>query len=546
MERKRYFRLVDGARRPQPELGDVPVRYVRVRDGTDAGDFCETVLARCTDSLPPGLIDEAVLKVFVNSEAAGPLNADDALSAYGLNREDPLVVEVPKVWFHLTDAGTQPPFARTSAASVPLTANHTIEKRSRVTSSFEDRTPWCVVVPSLPAFVLNEDGVAITSDSVGTRRTGTIPAGLFWIVKHSRPLFAREVWEYMSRHRDYGETPEDWLHYLSDMTKYLAPHIRSLKARIRSVESELGQVSMFLGSTCSVDNSYANLVDGHFACLSESKPFELDLGSGDILFQGDNQWTARCQLPPPERDILLHLTLMGDHDKIFDDSGEDEEGDGMLRPLKCSLYHSLQDNFFRGTDLRGRLLYELGVVDKIDAEVDIPSNHAKNTSTIPFLSAPNTEWPSSFLDAWRGSGAQFANLCRVADSERIDFRFVSSECGLSGECKDRKGSLDVRTLISVLDRVPSSSSIHLVVVRKLHDTYFGNLGDPAVPSNALVSANLQYADFFRISKEDGELVEFVELMAAKSTTIISDKEKSEKGGGKLILFIEIGDWDKAE
>ncbi|EGZ09868.1 hypothetical protein PHYSODRAFT_338583 [Phytophthora sojae] len=127
MERKRYFRLVDGARRPQPELGDVPVRYVRVRDGTDAGDFCETVLARCTDSLPPGLIDEAVLKVFVNSEAAGPLNADDALSAYGLNREDPLVVEVPKVWFHLTDAGTQPPFARTSAASVPLTANHTIE-----------------------------------------------------------------------------------------------------------------------------------------------------------------------------------------------------------------------------------------------------------------------------------------------------------------------------------------------------------------------------------------------------------------------------------
>ncbi|EGZ09869.1 hypothetical protein PHYSODRAFT_305244 [Phytophthora sojae] len=342
----------------------------------------------------------------------------------------------------------------------------------------------------------------------------------------------------MSRHRDYGETPEDWLHYLSDMTKYLAPHIRSLKARIRSVESELGQVSMFLGSTCSVDNSYANLVDGHFACLSESKPFELDLGSGDILFQGDNQWTARCQLPPPERDILLHLTLMGDHDKIFDDSGEDEEGDGMLRPLKCSLYHSLQDNFFRGTDLRGmqelnsgraleslvagavvlashrekfcgvkfpaflgRQLYELGVVDNIDAEVDIPSNHAKNASTIPFLSVPNTEWPSSFVDAWRGSGAQFGNLCCVADSDRVsgdsersEYGFVASEAGkdaciLSGECRDDKEPLDGQSLVNVLQRVPGNSSIHLVVVRKLQDSYFRDLPDPASAACVALASN---------------------------------------------------------
>lgn len=79
----------------------------------------------------------------------------------------------------------------------------------------------------------------------------------------------------MNRHRDYGETPEDWLRYLSDMTGYLASYIRSLKD---SIEFELGQVSLVIGSSCRVDNNYANLVDGHLACLSELKPFKLDLG----------------------------------------------------------------------------------------------------------------------------------------------------------------------------------------------------------------------------------------------------------------------------
>ncbi|KAF4036678.1 hypothetical protein GN244_ATG11389 [Phytophthora infestans] len=58
----------------------------------------------------------------------------------------------------------------------------------------------------------------------------------------------------------------------------------------------------------------------------------------------------------------------------------------------------------------GRLLYELGVGKDIDTEVKLPSNHAKNSSTVSYLSSPITELPTTILEMWQDSGAHFASL----------------------------------------------------------------------------------------------------------------------------------------
>jgi hypothetical protein len=93
----------------------------------------------------------------------------------------------------------------------------------------------------------------------------------------------------------------------------------------------------------------------------------------------------------------------------------------------------------------GRLLNELDVVDDIDNVTDLPSG-MKEDEVVPFLSMPNTEWPEEFVEQWKDSDAQFANMIRTADKHNIDFEVlpnILSRTGdgdtmfLSGKCKDR-------------------------------------------------------------------------------------------------------------
>ncbi|KAE9011924.1 hypothetical protein PR003_g14270 [Phytophthora rubi] len=188
---------------------------------------------------------------------------------------------------------------------------------------------------------------------------------------------------------------------------------------------------------------------------------------------------------------------------------------------------------------------------------------------IPFLSPPNIAWPKGFLDGWKDSGAQFATMFTSSTHEDW-FQFASSDaderCVVSGECMRYPGSLESDDLKRVLKNVPSSTSIHFVVVGMLHNTfmYFYNAWTPDVavaatsdtrcvePAEELDSekltisesaaqllalTKLQNADFYCISKH-GDISEFKELMEAKSR--VSDVSAgSENGGGKVIIFVEV-------
>ncbi|KAE9040099.1 hypothetical protein PR003_g5098 [Phytophthora rubi] len=115
-----FFLLVDGA------ACKGGVGYLELPDTANIGAFRQAVFTRLQSSLPPGL-RESDIKVFKNKTAEKPLHLSTKLAGYGASKSDPLIVQVPKVWFQLVDAGTRAPFADTCAASVPVTEMATVD-----------------------------------------------------------------------------------------------------------------------------------------------------------------------------------------------------------------------------------------------------------------------------------------------------------------------------------------------------------------------------------------------------------------------------------
>ncbi|KAF1777773.1 Kelch-type beta propeller [Phytophthora cactorum] len=80
---------------------------------------------------------------------------------------------------------------------------------------------------------------------------------------------------------------------------------------------------------------------------------------------------------------------------------------------------------FRGVKIPaflGRLLYEVGVGKDIDAEIELPLNHAKNSSTMAYLSPPNTEWR---WHSWMRGRTAKHNLPTSAKCSRRGLRFIT-------------------------------------------------------------------------------------------------------------------------
>ncbi|KAG6604636.1 uncharacterized protein IUM83_13994 [Phytophthora cinnamomi] len=122
MERRKHFRLVRGAVPSSLGVTDT----LKLRDEADVNDFREALHCKGKElHLPPSLRASA-LKVFPNSDQTS-LNGADSLDGYGTEENDPLIVQVPKIWFQLKDAETREAFADTRPASVPLTEGDTVE-----------------------------------------------------------------------------------------------------------------------------------------------------------------------------------------------------------------------------------------------------------------------------------------------------------------------------------------------------------------------------------------------------------------------------------
>ncbi|EGZ29156.1 hypothetical protein PHYSODRAFT_294437 [Phytophthora sojae] len=125
MEQRKYFRFTEGAERPDPPGTTDTVKHP---DGADVVDFLDAVFAtkNLSDSILRGL-RPSTLKVYANEKAEVPLRRSDKLAASGKSEDDPIIVQLPRVWYELRDADAGASFANTVASSVRLTENDSVE-----------------------------------------------------------------------------------------------------------------------------------------------------------------------------------------------------------------------------------------------------------------------------------------------------------------------------------------------------------------------------------------------------------------------------------
>ncbi|KAE9002442.1 hypothetical protein PR001_g18250 [Phytophthora rubi] len=387
---------------------------------------------------------------------------------------------------------------------------------------------WCVVFPSFPRVVVN----------CGSG----IPVLLMEIIKHSRPLFAEIALKYVQDNRYSGSRdPIDYLKYLNTMAGALASEFSALKKR--TDEFKVGQLCLLLCTSYIELDGKVNIIDGHFARLSEQSAFELQLHRAGGLWKDNKSWTCDSVMPSPKEDILLHLTMMGGpyfrpFDQPlsmvmsavkplfhFDNTGQ-RSNDGMrLEALTAAaIVLASHAGGFGGVAFPTflcELLFELGVSQRGEMMQlhQVVETSRWGTRVVPFLSPPNKEWPDWLNESWMS----FDNCLRTPNEDRIDFRTTSNL--ISVECKDYSRTLDLDVVKDMLMRIPADSAIHLIVTNTLQKRYFSAASSW---KTFVREQSLQNVDFYRISK--GSTLQEIKGIA-NSTATKADK---------LVLFIVRG------
>lgn len=238
---------------------------------------------------------------------------------------------------------------------------------------------------------------------------------------------------------------------LSALVEFLAPKLRRVK-NCRSHEFAVGQLALLLGGTCAEMDESMSLVDGHYARIGETGPLELSRMEEGVLLHNGSPYVCHFSFSEPERDMLLHLTLL---------SGVDSQDGVKFQPLpapvdqllrdkdvqkrlglKCtrdrldsnilvaSVVHASRRGGVRGLTLPkflGGLLYNLCVRDTLET-MELPCDGKRsdvNQLVIPFLSSLDAQWPILFLNDMEGGGLEFANLSCVDGAEDIDVHFMT-------------------------------------------------------------------------------------------------------------------------
>ncbi|EGZ14841.1 hypothetical protein PHYSODRAFT_301647 [Phytophthora sojae] len=122
MGRRKFYQLVSG---PEHTAIAGGVDWLDIaHDAVRAADFCAAVFDRTRDPLSPSFRASA-LTVFTSTRRR--LQLLEPLCGFGDSKDDPLIVQVPKIWFQLVDGGTHAAFAGTSVQSLPLAEESSVD-----------------------------------------------------------------------------------------------------------------------------------------------------------------------------------------------------------------------------------------------------------------------------------------------------------------------------------------------------------------------------------------------------------------------------------
>jgi hypothetical protein len=348
---------------------------------------------------------------------------------------------------------------------------------------------WCTIRPSLPSF---QD-----------RSLESLPPPLQELQRNSRPSFAQFALKYATENA-LGHNVVD---FMDGLAGALANTLVDRQA-FASEAFRVGQLGLFLAASYDVDDASqdeiqqedtSQLISGHFARLRETKPFELILSCETYPFTTSREafepWKCLSQLPTPNEDCLLHLYLSGGKQfaALRDSSSspipfvraflEAEKADySVLSRLRSdqtayerirmemvvagAVAVSSHGNGFSGVPLPSflsRFLYELGIQSSPEFPLKFPTNltDALSALRIPFLAPPGLAWPEYLAPTALKLGAM--ELERSYDRALM----TVEDCRMSVECITRQTQLTSDGVKSLLERVPSESIAHLVVVKSL-------------------------------------------------------------------------------
>ncbi|TMW61874.1 hypothetical protein Poli38472_010937 [Pythium oligandrum] len=246
------------------------------------------------------------------------------------------------------------------------------------------------------------------------------PDELKRMLQHSRPLFAWYCLEYLER----NACPRPMtLDYLDGMVTHVATEITSVKSR-----SELGQFDLLLCASLTLTSTRPTLIDTHFAQLDDEDPLSLSIDAKDNLYVDNVPWKCRCVFPSADRDVLLHLSLTtgrgsqtlksplhkmmevpANREGMYWPDVDAKTDDGMaLEPLvSAAMVLASHKGGLGGVAFPaflGGFLYQLGVT-RTDEPMELPGTAGV---VVPFLSAPNVEWPLWLLEDWQSLGTLLA------------------------------------------------------------------------------------------------------------------------------------------
>ncbi|KAI3641048.1 hypothetical protein MIR68_001926 [Amoeboaphelidium protococcarum] len=388
----------------------------------------------------------------------------------------------------------------TNSTAVNL-IDKSIEWQSRDMDSFH----WCSLYYSLPKVRISALELPLKCDD--------------WIrglLCSSRPLFAVIARDCLRNYKDgsgNGMSQEDIDGWFRD----IALRIISQKKIFDNPFGRHGQVCLFLNMNYDYTNNVIThnypLIHRHFAHLEErvvgwGDKFCIRLLK-DMTLDSDERtkWNPRITFPTPEDDVLLFLCLMGTlkSNPFRDGSGQDISlrqavqeiersrrsnelklmydnaiqisNDGMFLEaiLASSLCVASHSNGIGGICLRDFIcsvyahiqnqellyIYSLKMPEDASALVDLLENFI-----IPNLAPPNQKWPQCVQAI---PNSRFGHLYRTKNQTRLD---LDTDFQLTGESKDYNGPIDISTMRSMIERVPTSSKVHFIFVRRLQSKYF--------------------------------------------------------------------------
>ncbi|KAI8914459.1 hypothetical protein EDD86DRAFT_199387 [Gorgonomyces haynaldii] len=444
---------------------------------------------------------------------------------------------------------------------------------------------WTHVFTDLPKTLLDyyppDVAITVPNDSL-----------LDYLLTHSRPVFADFYMSAVQQNpnqQGFG-VPMGFDGLLQELFRKMMAQ----KPIFKQAFGRAGQLRLFHNAFHPINQEryHNSMTHHHFAILpfeGEDRNFALN---SDMTFQKTpkgyhrgQEWSLTTVFPKVKDDILLYLTLMGgkgfhafyqnsspvtyltflkgikEDNKSLAVDGESQNihqisNNGMDLEVHATalLCYSSHLNGLSGISLPRFLAHLCRQLSFGGPEMiaEIPMHDVHQQIIIPYLSPPNTEWPTDLPRA----GLNLAGIHRTKNINQLDALACRGpfdndvkdmkdvkEVVFTVECKDHTTALDAETSRMVMDKVPEKSPLHFVFCR--------NVSHLEGLEEYLQHSDMADYDFFRLDVKNSKMHTFQSLPGSIPPAEVitrsgrtSQRPASNTGHPaqqKLIIFVEVGD-----